>query len=86
MHQTPGWMFDVVERPSRRVWVKAERGPPSAPTSFQSLRCLRVIERTVDWLEQFSVVLSRQGVAGMSEPGAGVGGGDRLDRHAYRLL
>ena len=48
--QTLGWTVDVVKRPSRWVWVKADQEPPPAPTGFQVLRRRWVIERTFGWL------------------------------------
>jgi hypothetical protein len=40
----------VVKRPSKWVWVKADREPPPMPTGFQLLRRRWVVERTFGWL------------------------------------
>jgi len=50
VEQTLHWTVDVVKRPSKWVWVKADQEPPPAPTGFQVLRRRRVVERTFGWL------------------------------------
>lgn len=50
VEQTLGWRVQVVKRPSRWVWVKADQEPPEAPTGFQVLPRRWVVERTFGWL------------------------------------
>lgn len=50
VEQTLHWTVDVVKRPSKWVWVKANQEPLPAPTGFQVLRRRWVIERTFGWL------------------------------------
>jgi putative transposase len=46
VEQTLGWTVQVVKRPSRWVWVKADQEPPEMPTGFQVLPRRWVVERT----------------------------------------
>jgi transposase len=50
VEQTLGWTVQVVKRPSRWVWVKADQEPPEMPTGFQVLPRRWVVERTFGWL------------------------------------
>jgi len=50
VEQTLHWTVDVVKRPSKWVWVKADQEPPPVPTGFQVLPRRWVVERTFGWL------------------------------------
>ena len=50
VEQTLPWTVDVVQRPSRGVWVPVDQEPPPAPSGFQVLRRRWVVERTFGWL------------------------------------
>ncbi len=50
VEQTLGWTVQVVKRPSRWVWVRADQEPPEVPAGFQLLPRRWVVERTFGWL------------------------------------
>jgi transposase len=50
VEQSLGWTVEVVQRPAKWVWVKADQEPPPAPAGFQLLRRRWVVERTFGWL------------------------------------
>lgn len=50
VRETLGWTVQVVKRPSRWQWVRADQEPPAIPTGFQLLPRRWVVERTFGWL------------------------------------
>jgi putative transposase len=45
-----GWRTEIVRRPRRWVWVRADQEPPPLPAGFQVLPRRWVVERTFGWL------------------------------------
>jgi putative transposase len=50
VEQTLGWTVEVVRRPRKSVWVRADQEPPEMPRGFQALPRRWVVERTLGWL------------------------------------
>jgi len=50
VEQTLGWTVQVIRRPRRWMWVRADQEPPVVPAGFQVLPRRWVVERTLGWL------------------------------------
>ena len=50
VEHTLGWTVQVVRRPRKWVWVRADQESPQVPRGFQVLPRRWVVERTLGWL------------------------------------